>query len=335
MANRLETTTRNFLEPKWVDTVLSSSPLIGRLMTRAVPWVGDKIEIPVKVSSSTGEFFKGLATLTRAVTNQTVKMVFDHTNYHIDVSLPIDEVSKNAFAGENRILDLAAQQFASKAQDAADELAGIFYSSTGANNQFLGLEGIVDDGTNLATIGGLSRTTYPTLRAIVNNAGGVLTLDEISTLLSNITSGTQKPTVGLCNEAVWDLIEKLIDARDRIIRDVDIVGNGLTLSAGATALFYRGIPIIADEKATAQTLYFLNENTLKFRYFKMVGTQPITLNAKIEGNDYGREVFIGFSSTDWKMADNQSALVKDIFLSGNLIPENPKRNGKLINITSA
>jgi hypothetical protein len=66
----------------------------------------------------------------------------------------------------------------------------------------LGLTDICDDGTTVATYGGQSRTTYTTLAATKTASGGALSLDKMETLHNAVSSGSQLPTIGVCNETV-------------------------------------------------------------------------------------------------------------------------------------
>ena len=50
----------------------------------------------------------------------------------------------------------------------------------------LGLAALVDDGTSVSTIGGISRSTYTTLKGTVTASSGTLTLAKLDTLWINV-----------------------------------------------------------------------------------------------------------------------------------------------------
>ena len=60
----------------------------------------------------------------------------------------------------------------SRAQDAADDIGNFFQADGTAfgGKAPMGLAGIVDDGTTLATYGGLSRATYTGLNATLTSS---------------------------------------------------------------------------------------------------------------------------------------------------------------------
>lgn len=337
MAQRLTTTTQDKLLPKVVDTILGANVLATRILSRAEKWRGGQnINKSIKVSKNTnGGSFSGLDVFSTAEVDNRIKLIFGPKFYHKDVVVQLTELAVNR-ADEDRIVDLAALELESAAQDMADDIGTMFYGDGTGNSSkdMLGLQAIVDDATSVATYGGQSRSTYTTLKATRTASGGTITLAKMATLYNAITSGSVKPTLGLCNETVWSLIEQLFDSRERIISDVPMMKNGLVGGAGFTGIYYKGVPIIADEKATAQTLYFVNENFLHFSALQMPMSKPINYGVVIDGNDYTNVKGLGFTWTDWIIPTNQAALIGHIYLGGEFWSENPKRHGRLTGITS-
>lgn len=96
----------------------------------------------------------------------------------------------------------------------------------------------------------------------------------MQTLYSDIARGSQKPTLGLAPEAVTNFYEQLLNPQERISKDVPMMKNGLVGGTGFTGYFFKGFPILADEKATAQTLFFVKKVSdlivKKFREFNGV-----------------------------------------------------------------
>ena len=156
----------------------------------------------------------------------------------------------------------------------------------------------------------------------------------MQTLYNAIASGSQKPTLGLCPEAVFNLYEQLLNPQERITKDVPMMKRGLEGGSGFTALFFRGVPILSDEKATTETLFFVNENYLDFYALPMATTEAIKFkSSEIKGNDYSSVLGLGFSWSGWIKPSNQAAVVGHIYLGGELVTFNPKRHGRLTGIT--
>jgi hypothetical protein len=336
MPNRVTTTTNTLLLPKVVDTILNSNVLATRVLTSAKKWSGEKIRKAIKYSKNTnGGSFDGFDTFATSAIDNRVNLEFEAKFYEKGVTLPFTELSKN-MADPNRLADLAALELASAAEDMADDIGTLFYGDgTGnGNKDFLGLEAIVDDGTKAATYGGQLRATYTTLKSTVAASGGTLTLAKMATLYNAITSGSVKPTLGLTTETIFSLYEQLLQPQERINKDVPMMRGGLTGGTGFTALFYKGFPIVADEKCTSGVLYFVNEDFLEWRALPMAKTVPVNYSVTdIEGNDYTNVKGLGFSWSDWIIPSNQASVIGHMYLGGELWSSNPKRHGKLTSIT--
>jgi len=189
------------------------------------------------------------------------------------------------------------------------------------------------DGTTVATYGGQNRGTYTTLNATKTPSGGSLSLDKMETLHNAVTSGSQAPTIGVCNETVWALYSKLLQPQERINKDAGFV-KGMRSGTGFVGLDFKGIPVLKDEKATSGVLFFLNENFLDFYALPFAKAKPVNFTSTIDGNDYSSVKGLGFAWTDWIIPSNQASVVSHIYFSGQHVSQNPKRCGKLTGITT-
>ncbi|MEK7180005.1 MAG: phage major capsid protein [Patescibacteria group bacterium] len=345
LGTRVTTTTQSKLLPKVVDTILNSNVLATRVLSKASKFNGERMKFPVKYAkNTTGTSFAGFDTFSTSATDNRVNLEFVPKFYQMSVALPLDELSGNAT--EEKVIDLAKLELSSTAQDMADDIGTLFYS-TGAGNgskDFLGLETIVDDATNTVTYGTLSRNTYTTLRSTVTASSGTLSLAKMSTLYNAVSSGSQTPTLGLTTEVVFSLYEQLLQPQERIAKTVSQfstqgnlgkAGTGLVGGTGFTGLYYKGFPVLADEKCTSGVLYFVNEDFLDWYALPVAMTTPIKYRSQdIEGNDYSDVEGLGFSWSDWIKPTNAASIVGHIYLGGELISSNPKRHGKLTGITS-
>lgn len=329
---------------KVVDTILNSNVFATRMLAKAKRWSGNQMKHPVKVSTNTtGTSFAGFDTFSTSASDTRQNLTFDPKFYQITVALPLDELSANQT--EDQIIDLAAVEMKSSAQDMADGIGGLFMGDgTGnSNKDFLGLGAAVDDGTSVATYGGLSRSTYTTIKATKTASGGTITLAKMSTLYNAVTSGSQKPTVGITDEATFALYEQLLQPQERIAKDVGMMrnsnrglnsGTGLIGGTGFTGLFFKGFPILADEKCTSGFLYFLNEDFLNFTALPVAMTEAVKYKSvDIDGNDYSDVLGLGFSWSGWIKPANSATVVGHIYLGGELVCDNPKRQGVLTGIT--
>lgn len=276
-SNRVEGTTQRKLYTKIVDNVLNSATLYSRWVSQGTPFEGKTVDVTYDILADTGgQFFTGLETLNSAATNTTATGSYAHTAY----TQPVVSIMLEDFAnvGSLGVINIPTYKYEKAGAQAFQALGAAIYQ-TGAGNKPLGLAALVDDGTTVATIGGLSRSTYTTLvSSVTAYTAGTLTLGQMATQYSNaIASGmdSEEPNVAFTSKAVFDLYEQLLAPNVRASYEsvgYDRVGvrskykekntTELRNAAGFRALSYRGIPLMRDDFATAGYLYFLNENYL-------------------------------------------------------------------------
>ena len=129
-SNRVTSTTQDLILPKLVDTILNSNVFATRMLGRAKKWIGETIKIPIKVSkNSTGTSFSRFDTFSTNATNNRVLLSYTPKFYQISVALPLDELSVNQT--DKKVLDLAAIEIASAAQDMTDDIGTLLYSDGG------------------------------------------------------------------------------------------------------------------------------------------------------------------------------------------------------------
>lgn len=330
---RVQTTVQTEYLPFVVDTVLGSNVLFQRIVRASKKWSGRTTRVPVKVSkNTTGQSFRGFDTFSVAATDNRQFMEFTPSFYQITCALPGDELS--VADTDSKILDLMKLTIQSDTEDMADDLGTIFYADGTGNSSKdpLGLAALVDDGTSVATIGGLSRSTYDTLQGTVTASGGTLTLAKVDTLYSACASGSQKPTATYTTEAIFNLYGQLLRPQERITKDASLT-KGLQGGTGFTALYYNGKPILEDEKCTTGAFIMVREDDLDWYALPYKLAKPVAYKSQIEGNDYGSPMGLGFSWSDWIIPANSGSVVGHIYFGGQFVTKNPKRHGKLTGIT--
>lgn len=354
--DRVTTLTQEVLLPKVVDNVLNSNVLAFRLAGNAKPAKGYDIRKSIKYQNSgTATSFSGLDTFTATQLNTKVKMIYDMRAVRQPIALSGMEMVANQSAGDAKQTDLIVESLEETEQELIDYFGGLLYSTgTGNSNKDpLGIGAIVDDGTDVATIGGLSRTTYSVLNATRTASGGTLTLAKLATLFSAVSSGSAKsaPTLLVSNEAGWDYYEQLLTPMVRenysmmgtpsIGRSGGLIKtDSLQGTQGFTALSYKGIPWVRDEKATSQNVFMLNENYLDWYGWdaskSATDYKGLSLGStQIEGNyeEAPMAQFAGFNWSGWKTPDNQFGSVADVIILGNLASFSPRRQGRLTGVT--
>ena len=97
--------------------------------------------------------------------------------------------------------------------------------------------------------------------------------------------------------------------------------SGIALSMGANRIYWKGIPIIADEKCPSGNLFTINENHL-FLY---------TLDYTNDVVESSKE---GFAFTGFKKSQNQNAIVGHLLWAGQLVGDSPRTMARRTGITS-
>ena len=207
------------------------------------------------------------------------------------------------------------------------------------------------------TWGGLSRTTYSGLKGNYTNVAGNLTLALLRTSYNNATHGPNTPNVILTTKAVWALYEKLLTptlsnqiantalagypiftgASANGLPNIVAPGTNLKGAQGFSAIYYNGVPIIADENATAGYMVMLNTKDWGFYGLKSTapGYKSVQFTSDALDGVYNVPVTTGFAFSGYNMPIDQYGKVGHIILTGNLICANPRNNSILIGITGA
>jgi len=320
---------------KVVATSLTANPLAYTILRNSEKWRGNKHLQPVKYqANNTFVTFRGLDLLPTSRAETTVNMEFEMKSAAMAIALGGDELAISQ--SDTSITDKFRFKLQEAEVDLAESLGTIFYG-TGVGDDFNGLENIVDDGTNAATIGGLSKTTYPTLKGYqVAASGGVLTANLMASTYNQITDSGISPDMLVCDRTVSALYEKIAQALNQYTA---LKPGEYTYNVGATSLRYKGIPVLLDPKATSGVMYFLNSKFMKFvagSPVEVMGEEPIggTLT-QIEGAPDNNMANLGFVWNKMKPSYNQSAAVGHIILRGELVPTDPGRQGKITGITTA
>lgn len=342
------TTTQDSLMPQVQDAVLNSNVICMRLMADPKPWTGETFKFPIKHSkSTTGGSYDGYDTFVTTKQNTRVNASFSPKGFYQTVTLSGMEINVNDSA---KVLDLIGLELESAQQDAIDSIGDMIYGDgTGnSNKDFTGLVAAVDDGTNVATYGGLSRTTYTGWKGNYTASSGTLSLSKMATMYDSCTRGSEVPTLIVTTETLWTAYEALL--QPTVQASYQATGYPMVTSAGMTApgqalvghagfvaLTFRGTPIVKDEKCTSGYMYFLNEKHFEFRVLAdQNGYTAVRPAANmIEGvhSQAGTKI-PAFYWSGWLRPVNQHAITGNFIMNGDLICKNPRLNGVLRGLTA-
>lgn len=341
----LKAMTESHLLPKVVDTVNGANVITMRFLSggKMQSWRGETLDKTIKISSAgNGGSFSGMDKFNTNATDTHVRAYFDPRGYEQPVVIPGIEADVNAVS--NRSVELVANAIEEAANEMADGIGTILYGDgTGnSNKNFLGLAAAIDDGGEVATYGGLARATYTTWKANETDVGGALTLDAMATMYDSCRAGSDKPSLILTTESIWSDYEALAQPFVGINLDgyKKLTANGVSNvngELGFDMLTYRGVPVVADEKATSGTMWFINEKYLAFYglpasragYTQM--NMPKNTVEGVYAND--GEKSLGFAWSGFLNPVDQYAEIGHIVLLGNFVTFFPSRHGVLNTIS--
>lgn len=355
--NNVDGFTERKLRAKVVDNILNAPTYYSRVLSKGVPFNGKLEDVTVDVVSDTqGQFFTGLETLAASAVTTTITLSYAQTAFtQPQVSVMLESFAN---AGTLGTIPLDAFKYQKAAAQALNALGTAIYG-TGTASQPDGLGIIVLDS---GTIGGQSRATYSALNATVTASGGTLTLAKMATLFDAVSAPglmSEEPNVGLSNATVWSLYEQLLAPNVRAgydevgydkvsVRSQTATRGNVQLQNGQgfTSLSYRGIPILKDNFATSQTLFFLNENYYEWHGRTVVPDEFKDSVEKVNLGTMSAYEGTGAAALDLPSEYNgwfyqkpltipdQAGRIARFYVIGQMVAYGFRRQGKLTGITS-
>lgn len=349
---RVTSITQDKFIPNVVDQINNSNVLTCRILSKPKPWSGETVKQPSQyANSTTGGSFSGMDTFQTSATSTVKTMSWNVKAFYQSLVIPGIEKAVNAVS-ETKVLSLVAQKMDEAKNSAINSIGTLMYS-TGLGDDIEGLGLIVDDGTATSSYGGLTRSTNTWVNAQLSASGGTITLDNMATVHDNCSaagSESESPNLMVTTKSVWTFYESLLNPT--VTANYNAEGypmvngstapgtvqksNGLGGRGGFRALTFRGLPVVADDKCTSQTLFFLNERYLEFQSLKSPDLKQISMANEVTVGVYSEKATpTAFQMKDLQMPTNQFGEVGQLILMGNFIARQPRRNGKLTGITTA
>lgn len=353
-SQRVLSITQDYYVPKVVDQVLQDNIFLYRQVSNGKAWRGETLKIPVMIALNTNTTsYSGMDTLAASTVETRQTMTYDPRAVAQGVTIGGLERTINSIS-DTQVLSLVQTELEIAQVSMADALGTMFYGDGTGNGSkdFNGADNLNDDGTTATNVGGLSRTTYTSLKGTRTASGGTVSLSKISTLLTAVTGGSsvkQSPTILISDMSTWDLGESLLQPAVRANYDANgfpmvtrnseapLSGAMFKGAGGFKAIIYRGVPWIADQKSTSQTLWTFNERYLDWYGARDPKKKQITFmkGDNVDGvySDIPTGV-TGFQMREWTDSYNQDAMAAYIHLYGNMTTSQPRRHGRLTGITS-
>lgn len=325
--NNLTTITREKILPGIVDAITKTHPLLQRFWDKAVRLDGgNTIDVNVKYRiSTTGGSYAGLESLDTGAEDTRTRASWQWKQYHKPIVLSNIDIAKNG--GTDKIAALLATELEDVKSDYQDMFANDLFASyqngttglTGNNGKKMdSLIGAVDDGTNVALYGNITRTGNPWWQSTLKTTAANLSLAGMASVVSAISDGQEMPDLIVTTVAGLDAYEGLLTASMQYQTNVASPAN--TGNAGFQGYTFRGIKIVSDRYCPAGSMFFLNTKYIKFYTLK----HPLYATTKE-----------GFAMSDLRRPDTQDGQLGYIFWYGNLVNTAPRRQGRWTGILNA
>ena len=309
--------TNDMIVPYLTDNVYKNSPVLTRLKTkRRFEFTGGRTIMHniMYAELKGGAYQRGQAFDTSAVETDTA-LQFKVKSYYVNISI----------YGQDQILNrgsASAMSFvASKMINASGKMAkllgtnlygdgGATPSAGSAYNSTIDLDGFtaaIDDGTNYAAYGGITRTDIATG---ANNginayyaAPTAFSLGAVQTAFGSAWFGQEKPDMLVTIQSVWDAFWNKLQPQQRFNDETSDV------HVGFRSFFWNGAQVVVDQYiptliTTGYPIYGLNTSYI----YLYVSDIP--------------KYQFGFSG--WKEAQNTDDVAGQYFFAGNLVISAPR-----------
>jgi hypothetical protein len=338
--------TRSYIVPKVYDTISKGSPVLMKLLQNAKPWrTGIRYDVIIKYQDTTNGGNTGIADrLDTDRQNTRTTMSFYPKMAYKPVVVANIETTLNQ--GDEQVIDLLEAEFDSQAQSLMQVMAQNLWTGTGAGNNWDSIYEAADDATNFSTYGGLSKSTYTTLKGYYLASAGATTLAKLATAYDAVQIGNDTPDIIATTKAIWSTYESLLTPTVRAgytqngYPKINAFGMlpataALAGQQGFDTLFFRGTPIVKDEQIPSGKIYFLNTNYFGFKGITIKANNIKTLNFKKLNNGVPEGVpgripsTLGFNFRDMMSPVDQLAEVGHLIYAGDFISENPRLQGQM------
>lgn len=342
------TTTAQSLAGYVVDGIHNGSVLPARFLTKPVDWdEGQYLQQPIQTSENdNGGDFIGMPVFDVSAQNTDQNLKWLAKGKRQSIVIPWAEIAHNQTKAG--VIKLVGRKM-DVAKNALKDKMGTTMTGLGLGDAIEGLDLQTDNSTLSSTYGTLSRSTFGSVINGQVNVVATLALTSLGTQIdactpANTAEGT---TIMIGTKTIWSNVESLLDPKTRqmysnvpvYISPYTATGQAVPSSelggaSGFMAIFYRGIPLVKDEKVASGKIYTLNEDSIDFGRLDFPQMQAVTLsNEATKGVFNDEPAPSAFQITEMMNPYNQLGDIGHIIAYGNLVNRNPVRSGVITGIT--
>jgi hypothetical protein len=301
--------TRRAFIPKLVVQLYNSTPLLAALIANSQQASGGVSSVTVPVQGA--QFVNAQwSDYSGSFAQPSVQQGAYNAEFNLKLMItPVPFLGmEGAVQQDAAIIPLIEARMNDATNVMMDAMATSLYQNYTNTQQFIGLPGAIDDGTNLQIYGNINRSNYTWWKSKVYNAGNVNpTRQNILQYISGtVKNGAEVPSFGVCGFGTWTLLAQDFVGQEQYTitpgSGFDADNNGP--QAAFRALMVAGVPIYADPYCPEGIVYFVNTNYLNLYI-----------------HEQGSFVFTGFEST---LPNWQIGYVGAVLMIAELISTKPK-----------
>jgi len=301
--------TRRAFIPKLVVQLYNSTPLLAALIANSQQASGGVSSVTVPVQGA--QFVNAQwSDYSGSFAQPSVQQGAYNAEFNLKLMItPVPFLGmEGAVQQDAAIIPLIEARMNDATNVMMDAMATSLYTNYTNTQQFIGLPGAIDDGTNLQTYGNINRSTYTWWKSKVYNAGNVNpTRQNILQYISGtVKNGAEVHSFGVCGFGTWTLLAQDFVGQEQyvITPGSGFDGDNNGPQAAFRALMVAGVPIYPDPYCPEGTVYFVNTNYLNLYI-----------------HEQGSFVFTGFEST---LPNWQIGYVGAVLMIAELISTKPK-----------
>jgi len=301
--------TRRAFIPKLVVQLYNSTPLMAALIANSQQASGGVSQVTVPVQGA--QFVNAQWSDYSGSFNQpAVQQGAFNAEFNLKLMIaPVPFLGmEGAVQQDYAIIPLIEARMNDATNVMMDAMATALYNNYTNTQQFIGLPGAIDDGTNLTTYGNINRSTYTWWKSTRYAAGNVNPTRQnvLQYISGTVKKGAEVPTFAVCGFGTWTLL-----AQDYVGQEQYVITPGNAFDgdsngpqAAFRALMVAGVPVYPDPYCPEGIMYFINSNYLNLYI-----------------HDQGSFVFTGFEST---LPNWQIGYVGAVLMIAELVSTKPK-----------
>lgn len=269
LGTQLTYITRRAILDKGVVQIYNSSPLICGLLSNAAMEAGgvDSFLANVQMQGFVMPQWTGFQGGFTAATNvQGLQQAAWSMDWAV-VPIPIFG-SEILIQDKQKIQDILDLRLTDAGNAMRDLLAQALYNNgvTATLNplQIIGINGAIDDGTNLNVYAGINRTTFVDWKAKRYAAGSVnpSRANVMQYVVGSAKAQGETPDFGITSPGTWALLAQDFLGLERYYPNQE---KGETYNSAFRAIEVAGVPIYMDPYCPDGTMYLINTNYLAMR----------------------------------------------------------------------